>query len=252
LVADLLGKRYLIPLLVLSLLISAALGTFFAVSRGQGTPSAPPYVNPTYNYPDIVATVNGDPIGALALARAEALATEAAKTPPPSNLPSPQGDPLDGLIDQMLLAQAADRLGLQPTRAEVEEYAQKEEERLRDLPADQRLQWEAQQRALGLPTENFTDSETLMSVYEQSLKLVNLRRYLREQVAREEGIPVDQVTPPQEGEAMKAFVICERAKADVVVLVPRPTPAPTSTLPASLELLRATATPGPTDAQVCN
>ena len=193
-----------------------AVAVWAAVPRGQ--PAPPSYVRPTSPYPEVVATVNGEPIGGLALAQVEQAFEEQAKRQP-QDLPLPQQDPLDFLIDQHLMLQAADRLGLTPTRQEVEAYARMWEARLNDLPLEQRLEFETLMAAQGLPTEDFTDNETLMAAYEQSLKLVKLREYMRQQVAQEQRIPVDRVTPAQVAEAMEAFLAAERAKADIVVLL---------------------------------
>lgn len=224
-------RRYLIVSGVALVLVGAALGTFLVLSRGtRGMPSPPPYINVTSTYPDVIATVNGEPIPGVALAQLDAVAEEVAKTPPSPGWPQMQGDPLDCVINQYLLRQAADRLGLEPTRAEVEEYAREYEEDLKKLPPDKRLEFESLMIAQGFPTENFTADERAMAAFKGIVKRLKLRDYIKEQVAREQGIPVDQVQGGDLRQAEKALLAAERANAEIVILIPRPTPTPLPTV----------------------
>lgn len=127
---------------VLALMVAGAaigLGTYvLAQESGSGldTATVDRLVNPENPFPDVAATVNGQPISGVALARkVEVLKinyeSAAGGVPNDAQLAT---EALDSLISAELLAQAANERGLWPTQQEVVAQAQKLKEAVLQFP----------------------------------------------------------------------------------------------------------------------
>lgn len=147
------------------------------------------YIDPPFaeQYPEVVAEVNGIPIGGKALAMAEVAAEmkrrEAVALD--SDLFRQQilayvesTDPLEALIDEELKRQAVERLGLLPSYEEAVEFTRQQEESFihprGTVSPENREQTLEILRLQGLPTEDWASNETLVEGYRQGMGLASL------------------------------------------------------------------------------
>lgn len=118
-------------------------------------------------YPNIVARVDGHPITAHDLVLTQ-LSTDYDYL---------DIDPLDWLIDQELLARAAERLGRTPPYEDMVERAVAIERNTTRGLTDAELAQRAERLAArGWPTDNWGESDVVVRAYQRTQAILNMRR----------------------------------------------------------------------------
>ncbi len=198
----------------------------------------PPFAD---QYPPVVATVNGKPVTGEQLAAQEVVLelsrrqwTADYQQPFPQDYVKAQlktiesTDPLGAPIDEALMSQAVERLGLSPTHDEAVAYTREQEansdKALASMPPDKRAQEIDMMRQEGLPETDWASSDTVVARYGYQLGASRLAT----KACPKYRTPTPVVTLPPEylgfanlgrGDPCEGFLAQERKNADIVYYV---------------------------------
>lgn len=231
-----LQKTYVLAAALLIVVLGlAAFVTYNAVVVGQPGPQIELRPDPDLPEPDV--RVNGTPVpgGLINLLQTNGMS---------------RSDAIDAAINNLVLAASAQRLGVVPTDEEVRAYIEDYEQRLADLPPEQRVEVDAILIAQGLPLSGFADDPQVFELFRGSLIQATVRNFVLERLVVSEltGTPVAQIPDQPALEALKAsldqavfdqaktqglarldpevqrFIAEERSNADITVHDPTPQP----------------------------
>ena len=179
------------PLIVALVLLIGGVGGFFTYQVARGGSDAPE-LDPAPVNPAVVARVNGVDIPGRLVDILEA---------------NGNTDAFDAAIDQELLVQAGQRLGLEATPEEAREEVRRLEQEWRDASVDTRLEVEAGLQAQGLPTSGLADDPRFVEAVRRNLTSARARGFVATQAGAE---------PDQREAAVKEFLAQERAGAIII------------------------------------
>jgi hypothetical protein len=186
-------------------------------------------------YPDVVTTVNGEPVTSRALASKQAL-LELGRRQWTGEIAGPLQeqadamldrlqslDPLEELIDDTLKRQAVERLGLLPSYEEAVDYTSEREEAFLHprgtVSPENREETLETMRLQGFPTENWASDARVVEGYRQGMGFVRLRN----EVCSKYETPAPIVTPhgfySLPSSDCAGFLAQERETADIVYYV---------------------------------
>ncbi|MGB2693929.1 MAG: hypothetical protein WBD55_01940 [Dehalococcoidia bacterium] len=214
-------------LLALIIIAAAFLTWQLVVGEEQVQLKRPFPVTPTY--PDVVALVNGQPISGSTL---DILIQSGGQTPQAA---------LDTLINEELLYQAGERLGLLATEEEITASLEAEEDARQYMTDAQEKFVEWFYGTQGISTTDLASNPRLREVTVVAVTIANVREFVAKSLAASKltGVPVQDIETPgqveelmrgisdsnalvEEGEleaAVQEFLLKEKAKADVEILI---------------------------------
>lgn len=178
------------------------------------------YVDPPFTdqYPDVVATVNGEEITGLALASRQVLLEMNLRYAGARLADFESTDPLEEAVDEALLRQATVRLDYKASAEEGAAHVREQQElfgRSGDLELETRKGMEEAARQLGYPSWlAWTTSDEAVETYRISVGLGRLQRDHCDPVptAEESGVGTT-------GRDCAAFLEEERSRAEIVYFV---------------------------------
>lgn len=180
-------------------------------------------------YPLVVADVTRVPITGQALAAEQVLreltrrqAAQGSDDPIAGELLDPQltetesTDPLDALIDDEVLRQAAERLGFLPSYEEAVEYTRESEEQYQEAiagaSADERQSMQDLLQLQGFPDQDWAADDNVVDVIRQGMGLARLRSAVCETSAPSTLGPVNLISS---GWDCSEFLAEQRTDADI-------------------------------------
>lgn len=177
--------RILISLVVLVGVAAASVVVWRTVASESQVSTERPFP-PTPVSPEVVALVNGRPISGQAL---DILVQNGGK--------SAQGA-LNGLINDELLYQAAQRLGLAATEQEITASIRAEEEALPDMTEEQREFYQWFYAEQGISTEDMVHNPRLRETARASVTIAHVREFITERAAAAKlaGVSADTIDSP--------------------------------------------------------
>ena len=179
------------PLIAALVLLIAGVGGFSTYQVARGGPDGPD-LDPVQVNPAVVARVNGADIPGRLVDILEA---------------NGHTDAFNAAIDQELLVQAGQRLGLEATPEEAREEVRRLEQEWRDASVDTRLEIEAVLQAQGLPTSGLDDDPVVVETVRRNLTAARVRNFAASQAG---------AAPDQRETAVKEFLAQERVDALII------------------------------------
>ena len=178
-------KQRLLSALAVAVVVAAITGGVFAL-RATSQEKSDIVLNPENIGPDPV-TVNGEPLSGKFVAIYEANGGSRAAA-------------INLGIEQILMVQAARRLGLEATDEEAAEYVRGLEASWDKLSEEQRREVHAVLIDQGLPTSNIAANADVLEYGHLAKTTINMRNFLLERLAVAEltGVPPDTIADAQQ------------------------------------------------------
>lgn len=171
------------------------------------------------SFPDVVATVNGQPISGRTLAYNVEIAKMNAGYPAGTKAdPALVAQALNHLIDDELLIQAARDRGLWPTEEEVASLATNLERQTKDAPPDARQAAEVGYRLQGFTLDDIDSAPALLEMHARAMALARIQTQIEENAG-----PAGPATQEALKAAIASFVQELRRAADIQILIALPT-----------------------------